>query len=383
MDIHAAHRRRKLGFPMNLNYDLASKRIKLESSFKLPNSTPRQEEDVWNQGENIKTYGPLASATISRDIIAVANEDGYINLVRKKRLSSAAHWLGHDNAIFDIKASPSGKSLLTGSGDTTIKQWDIETKECIQQINPHYSSIKSLSFYTEHIVASGSRDGAIKVHDLRDSSPTVLVMNDAHKNKILGKKRKVKSKTDPISCVTYLVFDTDIPRLYSSGANDATIKLWDIRKIRHKRTLDGTFVVNEPFSEVHHPSRGVHCGYSHLLLSYKRLYAACSDNKIYCYENFSSTDPIVFSGYRYDTYIRLAVMDNRFLFSGGRENGAKIWSLGTKRTKDSNEVISREPIGELKADDTDWCDTNVIETDWEALSVFSFRDDGLVSKWTL
>lgn len=381
MNINKAIRNRKLGLTNRVEIDFAIDRIRLQEILKL-DSGPSQED------EDRKTYGPLACCKLNNDIIAVANEDGYINLLHTKKLKNHETWLGHENAIFDIKASPDNRTLMTAAGDTTIKLWDVETKKELSTLQAHFSSVKSISVYNSNTIASGSRDGNIKVHDLRLKEPTFMTIRDAHRNRIISKSRKISAKTDPISCVTNVAFDPYFPRIYSTGANDATIKLWDLRGrsqlSRPKRAQNGLFLMNEPYIQVYHPSKGVHCGYSHLLISSCKVYAACSDNKIYCYENFGSSEsPIRFTGYYYDTYLKLAIMDDRFLFSGAKGGGAMMWTLGNKNSSMYYPETTKQPVGQLKPDENDRYDTNVIETDWNSLSILTFRDDRLVCKWTM
>lgn len=382
MSVNQAISRRKLGLPGRIQIDFLIDRIRLKEATRL--SSPALPD-----ADDLKTYGPLASAKLRNNIIAVANEHGYVNLLQTEReLKDIAQWVGHDNAIFDMKATPDQEKLITASGDATIKLWDVESKNEITSLHSHHSSVKSISIYDSNIIASGSRDGSIKVHDLRLKLPTVIVIRDAHRNRTIAKPRRISTKTDPISCVTNVVFDEHFPRIYSTGANDATIKLWDLRKFaptnKPRRTLDGQLLINQPNIEVHHPSKGVHCGYSHLLLSSYKVYAACSDNKIYCYDNFGSNEePIKLIGNQYDTYLRLAVMDDRYLLSGTKGGGAMIWTLGNKCSSMYYPETTKQPIGQLKPDNSDNFDTTLIETDWESLSIFTFRDDRLVCKWTM
>lgn len=383
MNVNKAIRNRSLGLTSKINIDFTINKLQLQEAIRL-----RDQDGV---DERI-TAGPMACVKLTKsnsNIIAIANEDGYVDLMNSKGIKSISHWTAHDNAIFDIKETPDSRSLLTASGDKTIKLWDIETKTCTKSVMPHFSSVKSISVFDANTFASGSRDGTIKIHDLRDKNPTKIVIRDAHRNRKIAKTRRTLTKTDPISCVTNVVFDNQTRRIYSAGANDATIKLWDIRfksKVsKPRRNVDGELLINEPYMSVHHPTDGIHCGYSHLLLSDNRLYAACSDNKIYCYENFKPDEqPVRFVGYHYDTYLKMAIMDERFLISGAKRGGAIMWSL-SHRSKSSYyyPVTTRLPIGQLKPDDNETFDTNVIETDWSSLSVFTFREDRLVCKWTM
>lgn len=383
MNVNTAIRQRKLGLTRRIDIDFAVDRIRLQDILRLTEPPHDDDED-----ESQKNNGPLACCKLDNDIIAVANEDGYVNLLHTKQLKNREHWMCHENAIFDIKASPDLKTLLTAAGDTTIKLWDVETKKEKACLEPHHSSIKSISVYDSNTIASGSRDGTIQIHDLRLKKPTIIIIRDAHRNKRISKTRKSSAKTDPISCVTNVAFDPYYPRIYSTGANDATIKLWDLRGRtqlnRPKRASTGEILINEPYIQVHHPVEGIHCGYSHLLLSSCKVYAACSDNKIYCYDNFGSNEsPIKFTGYHYEPYLKLAVMDDRFLISGSKAGGALMWTLGNKRSSIYYPETTKHPIGQLKPDDNDHFDTNVVETDWSTLSIFTFRDDRLVCKWTM
>lgn len=381
MNVNTALLRRRAGFSQRVDIDFAIDQMRLKEAVRLFSTHNPTEEDL-------KTYGPLACTRLNSNRVAVANEDGLINVISIGDLKETGNWLGHENAIFDIKALPDGKTLLSASGDTTIKHWDVETRKELRSLTPHFSSIKSISVYDRNTIASGSRDGTIKVHDIRRKDATAIVIRDAHRNYVISKTRRTSTKTDPISCVTNVVFDQYIPRIYSTGANDATIKLWDLRKGTHsgrvRRTYDGQIVVSQPTAEIHHPSKGLHCGYSHLLVADCKIYAACSDNKIYCYDSFSDKEmPTKYTGYQYDTYLKLAVMDDRFLFSGSKGGGAIVWTLGHKNSSKYFPETTKQPIGQLRPDDMERFDTNVIETDWDSLSLLTFRDDRLVCKWTM
>lgn len=101
-----------------------------------------------------------------------ASEFGYVYVIDAERLRPMFNFSAHNNAIFDVKWRPEfDNQILTASGDQSLALWNLDAlpgERLDQQIhNAHLSSIKSTSFMDSNIVASGARDGAINVWDLR------------------------------------------------------------------------------------------------------------------------------------------------------------------------------------------------------------------------
>lgn len=368
-------RKRRLGLSsrFRINFD----QIRLESAFKL--------SDFEDESPASQRCGPMASARINNQVIAVGSEQGLIYLVNINDFSKIVKdWIAHVNTISDMKTQPNAERVLTASGDLSLKLWDIESEKWIKSFGPHKCSTKSISFYDTNILCTGSRDGTIKVHDLRKDQPTVLSIPDAHRNLTFSRRRpsKLIFKSDPTNCVTSTVFDPYIPRIYSAGANDATIKIWDLRKLqklKRNHRCDETFI--EPAHKIHHPKTGSNCGYSQLLFSNCQLFAGCSDHKIYRYDNLMSEDsPTIFTGFHYEPYFKIATLEDRLLVSGSKI-GAIVWNL--EHTKSSIYPETRLPLGHLEMSNNMSSETIVIETDWEALSIFTFRDDFQACKWAI
>jgi WD40 repeat protein len=91
-------------------------------------------------------------------------------------LSHTLKFRSHDNAVFDLlwikqhsDATNTCDTILSGSGDQTLKIWNIETQQDIVTLYGHVGSVKSVSQHTRssHIFASGSRDGSIGLWDDR------------------------------------------------------------------------------------------------------------------------------------------------------------------------------------------------------------------------
>ena len=71
---------------------------------------------------------------------------------------------GHDDSVRSISFSPNGKTLASGSGDKTIKLWNLETGKEICTLKGHDKFVWSVSFSPNgKTLASGSGDNTIKL----------------------------------------------------------------------------------------------------------------------------------------------------------------------------------------------------------------------------
>jgi len=74
---------------------------------------------------------------------------------------------GHVDWIWKMAVSPSGGLIASASEDTTIKLWDVKTKECIKTINGHNKAVKTIEFSSdEKVLLSASEDNTIRVWDV-------------------------------------------------------------------------------------------------------------------------------------------------------------------------------------------------------------------------
>ncbi|EXC08480.1 Zinc finger CCCH domain-containing protein 48 [Morus notabilis] len=69
---------------------------------------------------------------------------------------------GHTNGVVCITIGY--KMLYSGSTDGTIKQWDLDTLQCLRTVKRHSSAVMSLACWNNYLV-SCSLDGTIKAWD--------------------------------------------------------------------------------------------------------------------------------------------------------------------------------------------------------------------------
>jgi WD40 repeat protein len=121
---------------------------------------------------------------------------------------------GHTNLINSLVYDATHNRLISGSGDKTIKVWDMANGTCIRTLSGHTDWINSLVYDATHNrLISGSDDKTIKVWDMVNG--TCIQILSGH--------------TD---CINSLVYDATHNRLIS-GSADETIKVWQPGSYAH------------------------------------------------------------------------------------------------------------------------------------------------------
>ncbi|KAL3417424.1 sulfur controller-2 [Phlyctema vagabunda] len=111
---------------------------------------------------------------------------------------------GHTNGITCLQFDDN--ILATGSYDTTIKIWDMDTGECLRTLRGHTSGLRTLQFDETKLI-SGSLDSNIRVWNWRTGE--CLSTYGGHSKGIIG-----------------LNFEGNI---LASGSMDCTVKIWNFK----------------------------------------------------------------------------------------------------------------------------------------------------------
>jgi len=71
---------------------------------------------------------------------------------------------GHKAPVISVSFSPDGKILSSGSLDTTVKLWDVESGKELRTFSGHTGVVYSVSFSPNgKLLASGDADGMVKL----------------------------------------------------------------------------------------------------------------------------------------------------------------------------------------------------------------------------
>ncbi|NER89500.1 WD40 repeat domain-containing protein [Moorena sp. SIO3A2] len=132
---------------------------------------------------------------------------------------------GHNLEITSLAVTPDGKYLVSGSKDKTIKIWNLETrKECFT-LKGHGDSINTLSVTPDgKYVVSGSKDKTIKIWDLE-------------------KREEIFTFTGHTDSINRIKV-TSNGKLVISASSDKTLQVWDFETREVIATFTGESAIN-------------------------------------------------------------------------------------------------------------------------------------------
>jgi guanine nucleotide-binding protein subunit beta-2-like 1 protein len=177
---------------------------------------------------------------------------------------------GHSNYVSDVAISSDGQFALSGSWDSTLRLWDINTGKTARRFVGHGKDVLSVGFSADHRqIVSGARDRKINIWNTLGQcklsfvekghqdwvsctrfSPNaqnpVVVSGGWDKTVKVWNLSSSKIRYDLLGHTGYVNTVTISPdgSLCASGGKDGAAMLWDLNEGRHLSTLESGDVIN-------------------------------------------------------------------------------------------------------------------------------------------
>ncbi|KAJ6016516.1 hypothetical protein N7540_011107 [Penicillium herquei] len=169
---------------------------------------------------------------------------------------------GHSGMVRSIAWSHDGSRLASGSGDNTIRIWDIDTGQCMSMLKGHSAGILSIAWsHDGSRLASGSGDNTVRIWDSLPGQcaftleghgepvSSIAWSQDGSRIKSASLDKTVRI-WDPVTgqCESTLAAQSGSVRWYSlsqdgsqlaSGSDDNIVRIWDLATSQCVFTLKG------------------------------------------------------------------------------------------------------------------------------------------------
>ena len=233
---------------------------------------------------------------------------------------------GHEAGwVFSVAVSPDGKWAASGSGDKTVKVWDLEAGTCLATLQGHTDRVISVAITPDgKRILSAADDNSVRVWAA--SSGQELAKLDGH----VGWVRSVVALRDNARAL--------------SGGYDNTLRLWDLASGTHLKTIEcGTDYADAVFSSVVNPAG-------------TRALSGHEDGRIRLWDLETGQCLSTLKGHSDTAKSVLITPDGRFAVSGSDDNTLKVWDLeastcvGTlEGHRDKVQSVAISPSGSLIA----------------------------------
>jgi hypothetical protein len=213
-------------------------------------------------------------------------------LVYGHAVNEVRQLVGHKAAVTSVAFSPDGKQALTGSGDRTVRLWDVATGAEVLCLEGHAGDVHSVAFAPDgRRAASGGMD-SIRLWDLETG-------------------KQIRRLDTPTNFVLSVAFSPDGRHVLSTSKADRLVRVWDARTGKQVRQLkghtaaalavacspDGKYVVSGGDTTV-------------------RVWDAATGKQLHC-----------FTGHKGPVTSVAFAPDGQYVLSGSKDRTARLWGL--------------------------------------------------------
>jgi WD40 repeat protein len=202
---------------------------------------------------------------------------------------------GHEAGVKAAVISPDGRHALSASGDGTLKLWGMESGQLIRTLVAHADGVSAVAMSRDgHHAVSGSRDTTLRLWDLQTGE--LLRTFAGHQGGI-----------------TTLSVTPDGHRAVS-GSHDSKLKIWDLMSGQLLHTLRGHKGVVRAVSlspDGQHALSG-------------------SDDRTVTFWDLATGQPVrTFTGHEDDVNAVSVSPDGRHALSGSRDRTLRLWDIAS------------------------------------------------------
>jgi small GTP-binding protein len=176
-----------------------------------------QTADHWNP--HLRTVFAVAFSPDGRRALS-GSGDGSLRLWQLEPAGSIRLLAGHRGAVFSVVWGSDGRHARSESADDTVRLWDTESGRCVRVVSGHAGRVRSVAW---------SPDQQYSLSDSEDGAPCVWDLNSG---------QCVRPLTGHLGDVSSLAFSPQAARALSGGV-DGTVRLWDLESGRSLAVLEG------------------------------------------------------------------------------------------------------------------------------------------------